>query len=1071
MYKMLKIHSAILVLGLFLFSLFTPSIVLAQDATMTTQMLNLGINVTNTQSNKITGSVNISNQTNKPFDNMSVFVRLNSLGKEIKETFNGFTINKVTPGLTIKYSKISPFSIGPGQSKNENFEIAYPAAIETGNYSLVVEALDQAASSQGIASSPVALEGSGSFLNIDLASCKIQVGEEIYDYFEGPNIDNSQTGTGSCAVTNPTGKAVQGRLNFKYAVNSVPEASSGINQLTIPELTIFEPNQKKTVAFVIPKGLPPQVYEGMFEITDQSGQQVSADIPFRWIETGASVTITALNLDKTYYKKDETAKVKIGVLPSADLSWRGSEAPFSPNQGTDLSNVKLSLRILDKNGEICGEKTENLPATKDDPYWSGEAQYDIAIIKNCLDPQLEAKVIADESPLPLAEKKISITSVESDMRSEGVLENKNIPAWVWVLAALVVAGVIGGLIYWRKRGGGLPPVKPGSTSGVSPVTATTTTSALILMLMGVLSGDVNSELIQSLHLEIPVTYAQVITVKAPINSADESIRNVTMEERRDLRELWGNARDFSQNNTGGDSSVTVTGSCDKINITIKGTSKSSFACENWADGLIMLTELDGTPMKPENITSAIGDEIWNPVPANYANADKYIDAHKWGSDGQRSATYSITPTGNQKIGNHKLTVKVGISLAITHSVPNVESYTSSFENLRNCGKDYDMPCYIQIEHNIACKPPPACNEVCVSKDECAGNKDTNGCTECKPDGTGKNTCQPPPACNANCTTQQDCAGNLQGCVECRPDPSGQMTCQPPPLACNAACSTDKDCFGNKQGCTLCLEGVCQPPASCNTACTSDRACLTAKDGCTQCVSGTCRVPPACGTACTTKADCSGARDNCSECLEGTCTDFNANMCKCDGMVADIQYPSNAFNFEAFGKVEGADVAKAEIADVTFRLTKDNQVIAKSSPITPTVVESSANKLRVKAAWSTPPPPVSKDSIYRVFADVRCKPKRITSVSDASMEQARPFAQKDYVPKAPIGLSWIMNLLDKITNTQSWAGRSLVGNVMAQFASPSPNADSNLQLKTLNFVKLLDTDNCRFVMFKFDETLF
>jgi len=41
-----------------------------------------------------------------------------------------------------------------------------------------------------------------------------------------------------------------------------------------------------------------------------------------------------------------------------------------------------------------------------------------------------------------------------------------------------------------------------------------------------------------------------------------------------------------------------------------------------------------------------------------------------------------------------------------------------------------------------------------------------------------------------------------------------------------------------------------------------------------------------------------------------------------------------------------------------------------------------------------------------------------------------------------------------------------------FSASTVNAqDANLQLKTLNFIKMMDTDNCRFVMWKFDETLF
>jgi hypothetical protein len=183
------------------------------------------------------------------------------------------------------------------------------------------------------------------------------------------------------------------------------------------------------------------------------------------------------------------------------------------------------------------------------------------------------------------------------------------------------------------------------------------------------------------------------------------------------------------------------------------------------------------------------------------------------------------------------------------------------------------------------------------------------------------------------------------------------------------------------------------------------------------------------------------------------------------------YPSTSFNFEAFGKVDGANAKKAEIADITFRMTKDNQVIAKSNPITPTIVENDATKVKFKAAWSTSPPPVSKNSVYRVFADVRCKPKKIIASAKENFTPNPDVSVQAPQPRPPLGLKLFMDLMDKLSNSQNWIGRAIVSDVMAQLASPSPSTQSNLQLQTLNFVKLMDTDNCRFVMFKFDETLF
>jgi hypothetical protein len=189
------------------------------------------------------------------------------------------------------------------------------------------------------------------------------------------------------------------------------------------------------------------------------------------------------------------------------------------------------------------------------------------------------------------------------------------------------------------------------------------------------------------------------------------------------------------------------------------------------------------------------------------------------------------------------------------------------------------------------------------------------------------------------------------------------------------------------------------------------------------------------------------------------------------MTADMVYPGNSFKFEAFGKVEGGDIKKAQIADITFRMTQDDKVVAKSNPIVPTVVQNSGTKMRFKASWSTPPPPLSKNSTYRVFADVRCKPKRIVASNGelaSSQIQQKIEEPRIYPPK---GLEWIVKNIAKLFGGKV---NPFVSEVLAQLSSPSPSpsgAQTNLQLQTLNFVKLIETDNCKFVMFKFDEALF
>ena len=1052
----------------------------AQDSTSRSQILNTSVTISNTNNSKIEGSISLDNASNKGFDNYSLVVKLLSPGRAAASSNTGLT--RTGQGLIIDFVKLGPFSIKPGQKQDQNFELKYPSSVISGNYVLTAEVIDQDSSSQSITSANIPLSGSGTFLNIDPSSCRINAGSEVYDYYEGPNINPQQPATASCIINNPTDERISAKGQLVYAVNSVTKNLNTAKETETQQET-FEPNQNKTVSFQIPVSLAPQVYEGLFFLTDAAGEKISVNIPFRWIITGPSVTIYNLDLDKTYYHKNETAKLSVGITPSADLSWRGDWAPFTLGQGTDLVDIRLDLKITDNGGQVCSQKSEKLPPTTENNSWSNLV-FEMQMTRDCPDPVVEVNIISEGTNQPLGQMKIGIASTMEDIESSNPFLAKFRFLWVWFfIGALAIIGVIVYFVKFRKKQNppDNPPLAPPNASSV-PVAVLVFLSFSLLGGTGYLMGSTDIGLLK--HLGLEVVRAQEV-VKQPINSSDANTKNIAMRTIwggvSSSINIWGNARDFSQNNTGGDSSISVEPGCSKINITIKGSAGSDYTCYNWAPGLTVFPFIDGQPVKPENPISAILNEIWNPSPYNFTNSNNF-SIMQFDDNGQRQASFSITPNLSQSTGNHTLTLQVGVSHIVKHD--RVELFQSSFFNNNDCG---GVPCYILLSSTFACGVP-ACNVACPSNEFCS--QATDGCTSCI-----GGTCQKCEEKPAETRTVACPPGHTGSITETRTYACPAATwsswtvtsnsCTPPP-ACGDSCISDSYCFGAPDGCTSCVPNdagtgsVCARPPVCGSSCVRDSQCIgdAVRDGCTACVGGVCKIPPACGTACTTKAQCSGVKDGCSECLEGTCTNYSDNMCKCDGMVADIVYPSTSFNFEAFGKVAGTDAKKAEIADITFRLTRDNQVVAKSNPITPTIVENNSDKVRFKAAWSTAPPAVVRGATYRVFADVRCKPKKITA-SAAELADSSPVFNTQANPEeiikpfTPKGLEWVVKTVSKLFNDGKVS--PLVGEVLAQLGSPSPSpltqSQSNLQLSKLNFVKLLDTDNCRFVMFKFDETLF
>jgi hypothetical protein len=334
---------------------------------------------------------------------------------------------------------------------------------------------------------------------------------------------------------------------------------------------------------------------------------------------------------------------------------------------------------------------------------------------------------------------------------------------------------------------------------------------------------------------------------------------------------------------------------------------------------------------------------------------------------------------------------------------------------------------------------------------------------------------PPPACNTSCSNSSECALNPEGCTTCLPNSNGSgNTCQPPPPVCGASCTQASDCALNPNGCTACIPNgtgtgsVCATPPACGTGCTRDDQCAgTVKDGCTVCLpnsTGTgsvCSKPPACGVSCERDDQCAGAvKDGCSVCAPGAngvkvCQEpFDDGACKCDGFNAlNLQNPANSnFQFEAFAKVEGANVNKAAVKSIQFQMIKSTKanpnggtVIATSDLLTPQIVSNDSSKVRYRSTWSVTPPAYDPNGVYRVFANIKCD---------------RKFASKSASLNESI-----------LGDTYNSDNNQLVQKELNYSPVKLAQANQNLELGTLKdgyFTKITETDSCRFIRFEYGQ---
>jgi hypothetical protein len=221
-------------------------------------------------------------------------------------------------------------------------------------------------------------------------------------------------------------------------------------------------------------------------------------------------------------------------------------------------------------------------------------------------------------------------------------------------------------------------------------------------------------------------------------------------------------------------------------------------------------------------------------------------------------------------------------------------------------------------------------------------------------------------------------------------------------ACGQSCVNPADCTGAQNGCTACL-----PDASGKNVCSS---ALT------------------CGSSCQKNEDCDSARDSCNSCVSGKCAAFDQNLCGCDGFEdVSLAYPGQ-FTFDAYAKVLAANAGKAEVKGIQFKLSESDKsdpnggtIIAQSELLSPVIVSSTSDKVRYKATWKMTPPEIKAGKIYRVFSEIKCRPKSSSQANASSQQQTKVMGTSD-----------------------------------------------ELQLQTVNFIKKGSTDKCKFLFFEYND---
>jgi hypothetical protein len=190
------------------------------------------------------------------------------------------------------------------------------------------------------------------------------------------------------------------------------------------------------------------------------------------------------------------------------------------------------------------------------------------------------------------------------------------------------------------------------------------------------------------------------------------------------------------------------------------------------------------------------------------------------------------------------------------------------------------------------------------------------------------------------------------------------------------------------------------------------------------------------------------------------------MCKCDGITFTQIASGQEVTVTNFEKVEGPNIMKAKVQDMTFFFTEGRganaPIIARSQPIKATVVSQTADKVRYQAQWKVKVPENVKPGVdYQIFAQVKCvKQSEMASASTNRAVLAETTTNQGFFGRIGSFFSRIFGGDNDNTTT--------VQSVNQTTATPTTNPNrESLQLRSFN-PNVDASASCRFVKFNFKQ---
>src|SRR3989344_5098069 len=309
---------------------------------------------------------------------------------------------EMLPSLTVAAEEGTEyFSLQPNERKDFSYILPMSPHIPKTNYNFYLGFMR--ANGQIEAYQIEAVKDFGSsqkegFLAFDQESC-VLIGKDGKEYGnnDGPVFPPGESPEARCLIKNIGNKEVEvsSKIIWKevFVFGKPLEGKIAVEKPV--QKIFFKPGETKTVTLRLPKAEKPQVYQSFWSFEDGEGRSRSFNMFFRWTirgESGRIKNISQAGALKDSYGRGEKISLSVDYFGSADLFWAGAGQDVSK-----LDNLKMKAVIKDKDGNICGEKEEDLEDVTDAQIKN--KLMEVNLDKKCEEPAYNVSLISGQNQL------------------------------------------------------------------------------------------------------------------------------------------------------------------------------------------------------------------------------------------------------------------------------------------------------------------------------------------------------------------------------------------------------------------------------------------------------------------------------------------------------------------------------------------------------------------------------------------------------------------------------------------------------------------------------------------------